>query len=226
MARHRTFWPRILCALYLPCVAAQPAYQDPRMPQTQEERQFYSAVSRAIYQVMPQEKERFVLALGDRANPIFPGEGTNSFEQVPCEKLAAFRYIGYANDLGGITAAQCKSGARVRELSAKSRARLVALLKTLPVKDEDARKTGWYYELETLSDGSEFYYFPVLAFGHGILAAYTGALYDKKSGTAVVVQATPYPMCENFRQDYDKSPFCADIRQALMRVARTLQGSM
>ncbi len=194
------------------------------MPQTQEERQFYSAVSRAIYQVMPQEKERFTLTLADRANPIFPGEGTNSFEPVPCEKLAAFRYIGYANDLGGITAAQCKSGARVRELSAKSRDRLATMLKALPVKAEDARKIGWYYELETLSDGSEFHYFPVLLFGHGVLAAYTGVLYDKKSGTAVVVQAAPYPMCESFRRDFEKSPLCADVRQALMRVARTLQG--
>src|SRR5712692_8179457 len=114
----------LLFAVFIPLVAAQPTFQDPRMPQTPEERPFYSAVSRAIYQVMPQEKERFTLTLADRANPIFPGEGTNSFEPVPCERLAAFRYIGYANDLGGITAARCKSGARVRELSAKARDRL------------------------------------------------------------------------------------------------------
>jgi hypothetical protein len=213
----------LLCAACVPPVAAQPTFQDPRMPQTQEERQFYSAVSRAIYQVMPQEKERFTLTLGDRANPVFPGEGTNSFEQVPCEELAAFRYIGYANDLGGITAALCKNGSRVRELSAKSRARVAAMLKTLPVKEEDARKAGLYYSVETLSDGSEFHYFPVLAFGHGVLSAYTGAVYDKKSGMAVVVQATPYPMCESFLRDFEKSPFCTDIRQMLMRVARALQ---
>jgi hypothetical protein len=218
--------PRIilLCAFCLP-VAAQQAYQDPRMPQTQEERQFYSAVSKAIYQVIPQEKERFVLTLGDRADPIFPGEGTNGFEQVPCEKRAAFRPVGFANDLGGFTAAACKNGARVRELSAKSRARLAAMLKSLPiVKDEDARKIGWYYELETLSDGSELHYFPVLAIGHGVVAVYTAALYDKKSGTAVIVQATPYPMCENFRKDYE--PFCADVRKGLKRMALTLQGSL
>lgn len=226
--RHHLVRMFLLGAVCIPPVAAQPTFQDPRMPQTQEERQFYSAVSRAIYQVMPQEKEVFTLTLGDRANPVFPGEGANSFEQVPCEKLAAFRYIGYANDLGGITAALCKNGSRVRELSAKSRTRLAAALKTLPVtvKEEDARKAGWYYAVETLGDGSEFHYFPVLAFGHGVLSAYTGALYDKKSGMAAVVQATPYPMCESFRQYYDKSPFCADIRQMLMRVARTLQGAM
>ncbi len=196
------------------------------MPQTLEERQFYATVSRAIYEVMPQERERFTLALGDRTNPIFPGEAANNFEQMPCEKLAAFQFIGYGNQLGGITAALCKNGARVRELSANSRARVAAMLKTFPVNDADARKIGWYYSLETLSDGSEFYYFPVLAVGHGVLSAYTGALYDKKSGMAAVVQATPYPMCEHFRKYYDGSPFCTDIRQTLMRVARTILGAM
>jgi len=55
-----------------------------------------------------------------RANPVFPGEGANGVEQMPCERLAAFEFLGYANQLGNIGAAMCKNGARVRELSANS----------------------------------------------------------------------------------------------------------
>lgn len=206
-------------------VAAQPALQDPRLPQTPEERQFHSAVSRAIYQVMPREPERFVLALADRANPVFPGEAAGHFEQVRCEKLAAFAFLGYANQLGSIAATHCMDASRVRELAAKSRARLAATLKALSVSDEDARKAGWYYAAETLGDGSEFFYFPVLAVGHGVLGAFTGVLLDRNSGAAAVIQAMPYPMCEGFRRHYESSPFCADMRQALRRIAQTLQGA-
>jgi hypothetical protein len=225
MRRHLAVGLLLSCTAFLPAAAAQAQPNDPRMPQTPEERKFYSVVSLAIYQVMPQEKERFTLTLADRTNPIFSA-GANGFEQVPCEKLAAFHFIGHGNELGGITAAVCKNGSRVRELSVRSRASVAADVKTLGASDEDARKIGWYYAVEALGDGSEFYYFPVFAFGHGVLSAYTGALYHRKSGMAVVVQASPYPMCEHLRQYYDASPFCADIRQTLKRVARTLQGAM
>lgn len=193
------------------------------MPQTQEERQFYAAASKAIYQVMPQEKERFSLALADRANPSFPGEGRNNFEQVPCERIAAFTFIGYANELGGISVALCRNGARVRQLAAKSRVNIAAMLKELAVDGANARKAGWNYELETLGNGAEFHYFPVIAIGHGILTAYTGVLYERKTGRAVVVQAAPYPMCEHFREYFGTSPFCADMRQSLKRVVLALQ---
>lgn len=226
MKRHLGVAAILLCAATVPATVAQPQVHDPRMPQTQEERQFYAAVSRAIYQVIPQEREQFTLGLADRANPVLPGEGMNSFEQVPCEKLAAFQVFGYGNQLGQITAAVCKNGARVRELSLKSRASLAAKLKGLSVNEDNAREIGWYYVQETLSDGSDFYYFPVLAIGHGVLTAYTGALYDKRTGMAVVVQAAPYPMCEHFREHYKESPMCTDIRGTLKRVAQTVQGAM
>jgi hypothetical protein len=215
----------LLLAATVPAVVAQPQVQDPRMPQTQEERQFHAAVSRAIYQIVPQERERFTLGLADRANPVLPGEGTNDPEPVPCEKLAAFQVLGYGNALGHITAATCKNGARVRELSAGSRTSLTAKLKDLSINEDQARRIGWYYVQETQSDGSDYYYFPVLALGHGVLAVLTGALYDKKTGIAVVVQAVPYPMCEAFRERYKESPMCTDMLETLRRIAQTLQGA-
>lgn len=99
-------------------------------------------------------------------------------------------------------------------------------MKSLSINEVNAREIGWYYVQETLSDGSEFYYFPVLAMGHGVFTAYTEALYDKKTAMAVVVQAAPYPMCEQFREHYKGSAMCADVRGLLRRVAQTLQGAM
>jgi hypothetical protein len=222
MRRHIGIAAIFFCAV----TSAQSQVHDPRMPQTQEERQFYTIVSRAIYQVVPQEQERFTLGLAERANPVFPGEAMNDFEQVPCERLAAFRIFGYGNQLGLITAAACRNGARVRELSEKSRADLAAKLKALSVDENSARAIGWYYVRETLSDGSDFYYFPALAIGHGILTNYTGALYDKKTGAAVVVQAAPYPMCESFREYFKDSLVCTDIRATLMQLVRALRGAL
>ena len=89
---------------------------------------------------------------------------------------------GQGNRLGGLVAALCQKGGHIRALAASSSPRIEAALKRLPVRvnETDARKIGWYYSLETLSDGVEFHYFPVLAFGHGVLSVYTGVLYDNK----------------------------------------------
>jgi hypothetical protein len=195
--------------------------------QAQEDKQFDAAVWRAVTQVMPLEKGRFVLTLGDRANPSFPGEQRNNFEQVPCERLAGFGFLGYATELGKLTAAACKNGARVRELSTKARARLPLMMAGLPIKDEDARKAGWYYAQETLGDGAEFHYFPLIAVGHGVLGVYSGVLYDKKTGGAVVIQAETSQMCgEHFIKEFKDAPFCADMRGTLKRVAQAVRAAL
>jgi hypothetical protein len=218
---------RLAIAAVLVCAVSAAQSQLPNMPQTPEEKQFYSVVSRAVTQVMPLEKGRFALTLGDRGNPSFPGEGRNNFEQVPCERLAAFGFLGYATELGKLTAAACKNGARVRELSAKARARLPLMMAGLPIKDEDARKLGWYYAQETLSDGAEFYYFPLIAVGHGVLGIYSGVLYDKKTGGAVVIQAEAGQMCgEHFAKEFKDALFCTDMRGSLKRLAQSIRAAL
>jgi hypothetical protein len=214
-------------ALVCAVAAAQSQPQLPNMPQTPEEHKFYAAVSRAVTQVMPLEKGRFVLTLGDRANPSFPGEERNNFEQVPCERLAAFGFLGYATELGKLTAAACKNGARVRELSANARARVPLMMAGLPIKEDDARKLGWYYAQETLGDGAEFHYFPLIAVGHGVLGAYSGVLYDKKTGGAVVIQAEARQMCgEHFVKEFKDAPFCTDMRGTLKRLAQSIRAAL
>jgi hypothetical protein len=211
---------RVLAVLLaLPALAAA---QD--FPQTAEEKQFYAAVGRAVYAMVPFEKGRFALGFGDRTQPAFPGSTTNSLEQVPCEKLAMLNIHGFATQLGQLGVAVCNDGARVRALSRRSRASLAALLKQLGVDEADARRVGWYYAEDKLAGGAEFYYFPVLLIGHGVLGPLTGALYESTTRRAIVVQLDVHQMCgEQFGQDFKDAPFCADARAALARLTQALR---
>jgi len=198
--------------------------QIPGMPQTPEERRFYARVQRAIYQVTPEQQGRFGLGLADRTDPVFNAAG-DGIEQVPCEQVANFSIIGFANELGQIGGSVCRNGARVREMAMRARDALAATLKNVPrLSEEEARKGGWYYSQETLADGAEFFYFPVLLIGHGVLGPVTGVIYDKKTGSAVVVQAGLLQMCgEQFGKDFQDSAFCTDPRGALKRVAQAIR---
>ncbi|HYM26115.1 MAG TPA: hypothetical protein VEU08_23015, partial [Vicinamibacterales bacterium] len=121
----------------------------------------------------------------------------------------------------------CRNGARVREMATRARGGLAATLKNLPASsDEQRRKAGWYYSQETLADGTEFFYFPVLVISHGVVGPFTAAIYDTKTGTAVVVQAALLQMCgEQFGKDFHDSAFCSDPRSALKRVAQAIRES-
>ena len=136
-----------------------------------------------------------------------------------------FTIIGFANELGHIGGSVCRNGARVREMAMRARGGLAATLKNLPpMSDEQARKAGWYYSQETLADGAEFFYFPVLVISHGVVGPFTGVIYDKRTGSAAVVQAELLQMCgEQFGKDFQDSTFCTDPRGALKRVAQAIR---
>jgi hypothetical protein len=219
--RHAGF----LTAVILSTVLLAPALaQLPGMPQTPEERRFSALVEGAIYQVTPQQQGRFRLAPADRSAPVFNAAG-DGVEQVPCEQVANFSIIGFANELGQIGGSVCKDGARLRELAMRARAGLAAALKNLPASiDAQARKAGLYYSHETLADGAEFFYFPVLLIGHGVLGPVTGVIYDQKTRSAAVVQATLLQMCgEQFGKDFQDSAFCADPRAAVRRIVQAIR---
>ena len=224
MDRVRLALAALLLGVALPAAAQ---YQHPDAPKTDEEKAFYSAAAKAIFQVMPAEKERFALTLAQRHPPTFPGREPNTLEQVPCEKTASFGMLGYATELGHITAAACNDGAKVRTLSLRARASLASLLKQLGMTEADARKAGWYYSQETLPDGAEFFYYPVLLIGHGIVGPVNAVLFDKKTGKALVVQMEARQMCgEHFIRHFRDSPFCTDRRAALRRIVEGLRTAL
>ena len=57
-----------------------------------------------------------------------------------------------------------------------------------------------------------------------MLGPVTGVIYDKKTGSAAVVQAALLQMCdEQFGKDFQDSAFCTDPRGALKRVAQAMR---
>jgi hypothetical protein len=182
---------------------------------TQEERAFSESVARQIHTTLPEGKSFYLEVTKPRA-PAFPGDQINAFNQVDCEKLASYEIYGDASQLGQISVAVCNDGIRVRSLAERAPGSLSAVLKQLPVNAADARKMGWYYSHNILVDGSTFYYFPVIAMGHGVLAAYTAALISKSSRRSVVIQISTYPLCE--RHTYKTFPLCANTEGTLKKL--------
>jgi hypothetical protein len=201
----------IACFVLIAVCSAHAQYQDPREPKTKEDRDFYTKVVRAIQQKAPLQDGKFVLTLAKRVGPLFPAKNADTFEKVDCEMVAAFNVLGYGNEVAQISVSDCTNGSRLRELAVKSRDQ--AFLKRLSEagKEADLRKAGLYYSMEKQGDGSEFYYFPVIALGHGMIAIYTGVLFNSKTGHAVVVQIGNDPMCTNFQSYYKDSPICSDL---------------
>ena len=200
-------------------VGAQATDKSSPAPGSVGDQSFAATVAREIYKVIPGNKSSFVLNQGEASNPVFPGKGLNDFEQVECEKTAGYKMIGFGNEQGQIGVAVCAKGQRVQDIALKVPARLDALLKNSTAPKKDARALGWYYTHAKLNDRLEFHYFPVIAMGHGVLTAYTGVVFDKATKRAVVVQISPYPMCESFRSSYKDAPLCTDIAGTLEKLA-------
>ena len=92
-------------------------------------------------------------------------------------------------------------------------------MKPLGTNEPERHKVGWYYAHETLAEGIEYFSYPVLLIGHGVLGPVTGVLYDKKTGKALVVQADVHQMCgEGFRDRFADAPFCSDLGAAVKRI--------
>jgi hypothetical protein len=217
-------WPSRLLAALLVCVTLPAAaqYVLPNEPKTGEEKAFYSAVARAIFALVPAERGKFGLTLDERQPPTFYGRELNTIEPLPCERIAAFGMLGFATELGHISAAVCADGARARELSRRAKAHLVAMARQFGASEADLRKAGWTFAQEALPGGADYYYFPVLLISHGVVGPLTGVLHERRSGKALVVQMEVRRMCEF--GEFKGAPFCADAAGVLKRMVLGLRG--
>lgn len=188
-------------------------------PVSVDDRDFPATVAREIYKIIPGNQSSFALTKGEASNPVFPGKGLNEFEQVECERIAGYRMIGFGNEQGQISVAVCAKGQRVQDIAVQVPGRLETLFRNSTAPEADARALGWYYTHAKLNDRLEFHYFPVIAMGHGVVTAYTGAVFDKVTKRAVVVQISPYPMCESFRSMYKDAPLCTAMEGTLEKLA-------
>jgi hypothetical protein len=218
---------RCAAALGILCLAAATSQSQagaPGIAGAREEREFGAGVAREVHQAMPRNPRAFQLAVADASAPAFPGEATNAVVQVECERLAAYRILGYGNDQGSLAVAACNDQPRLRDLAIKARGRVDAALESFlaPEQLRAVPGMGWHYAREVSSDGSESYYFPVIAVGHGVLSDFTAIYLDKALRRAVVVQVSPEPMCGSSRPLYAESPLCTDLEATLKRLAKAI----
>ncbi len=168
--------------------------------------------TRAIYRLIPQDKEKFILSFAARRNPEFPtldnSVSEGSHKEVACERLAAYDVLGHANHQGSISVAVCSNGLRVRELATKARSVMGAVLKGV-----EERK---YYSQRALEDGSEFYRLGGM-----------GVLFNKVTERAVVAEISTSPMCDyGDRGLYKDSPLCRDFEGTLRNLTVAIEKSV
>jgi len=190
---------------------------------------FRSVAAKEIDDVAFFDPPRFAMYPRGEAPFAFYGSGggLNQFEQVKCERSAAFEFIAEANQVGGISVGVCTSEAkRVRELAVAAEPAMQALLAQLTqggAKPDPAMlaKFGWTYSRSTGPSGAEEHYFALIAVGHGVLSAPTLVLVPRGGRQAVVVQAQTMNLCE--RGVGTQTPLCSNPRQALTDISRRLQ---
>lgn len=190
-------------------------------PEEIKEQQVYSArVAQEIQKSLGAGNKEFRLSPEVGKNPVLPGDDS-SVEMIDCEKRSDFTVYGYANEQAHIAVSACRKNAqRVRNLAIHADQVLGATLKSIGqpgLTEAQARKAGWYSAHERLDDGSDFYFFPVISVGHGILITHTAVLFDGQSAQSVVIQFSAYPMCE--RKEYLDSIACQNIEKALRDLA-------
>ncbi|HYI86513.1 MAG TPA: hypothetical protein VEX61_05400, partial [Burkholderiales bacterium] len=86
-------------------------------------------------------------------------------------------------------------------------------------------KIGWTTSARVAANGTQEHVFPVIAIGHGVIAAQTVVLVQRGAGRAIVVQAETSALCENYGLK-DKTALCRDTRQALLDIARRLEARL
>jgi hypothetical protein len=208
------------CAVLLTIVGAtaNTKSDDPFSQPTAEEMRLTRALAKSIYQIIPEEKEHFELRYANPDNPAFFSDSSNGFEQVRCEQLAAIDII---NQQGRIGVAKCKNGPRVRELATRSGAMTEQRLKELGLKLDDTSKALVEHTRELLSDGSEYHYLTVFAAGHGLMLVSMGVLYDKKTNSAVVIQANLDKLCTDVKTQ-KLPPACVNLLRAFKQLAQNM----
>jgi hypothetical protein len=174
---------------------------------------FQQEALKAIYAVLPFERERFALSPSYDPTPVVLYAGDN-VAQVTCVSNAAFTILSQANDAGLVAVNVCPEHVtRLRALAIGSARSFDDMLATLgkgapPVPADKLRAVGLYRERSTLPGGVDQHYLAMILVGHGAAILPT-----------VVVQAATPKLCGE-----GGNPFalCADPKGTLSAIAQRL----
>jgi hypothetical protein len=203
----------------LACVLAVSAAAVAQVPMQQPppDTDFATTVAREINAVVAFTSPDFDLSYGREESALaFYGSGINKLDGVRCERQATFQFVARANLTGGIMAGVCEREARrVQTLSRAAPAAVDAVVAQFsasgPTIDAAMRaKIGWTTSTRVAANGTVEHVFPVIAVGHGVIAAHTVVLVQRGA------------LCERYGLK-DKTALCRDTRQALLDIARRLE---
>jgi len=150
---------------------------------------FQQEVLKAIYAVLPYQRERFALS-GSDATPAILYSDPRNVERLECAANASFKILSQANEAGVIAVSVCPEHvARVRALAAASAQGFDTTLAEIqkgvpPIPPDKLRAVGWYRERSTLPGGAELHYFAVVLVGHGVIGVPTAARLAAPSPSA------------------------------------------
>ena len=206
-----------LIALALVAASAQPSLTP-----------FQQEALKAIYTVLPYERERFALSVSHDPAPVTlysagPKPEEPGLERVDCARNATFKILSQANDAGAIAVNACPEHvARLQTLAGSSAQGFDAMLALLqkgnpPIPEDKRRAAGWYRERATLPGGGESHYVAIIAVGHGVAVLPTVVLL--KGAQAVVVQAEAMQLCGEGGNPF---PLCVDPKGTLSAIGQRL----
>jgi hypothetical protein len=184
---------------------------------------FQQQALRAIYAVLPYQRERFALSVSQDAIPVTLYSDAQNIDRVECASNAGFKILSQANDAGVIAVSVCPEHvARLRAMALASAAGFDTTLATIqkgmpPLPADKLRAAGWYRERSTLPGGAEQHYVAVLAVGHGVIGVPTVVLLTDTQ--AVVAQAEATQLCGEGGNPF---PLCADPKGTLSAIAQRL----
>ena len=188
---------------------------------------FAEMAAKEIGEVVLFDPPRFSLVTGRENYFLFYGKGADHFEEIRCERSAAFEFTARAGISGGIHVGICaREAKRIRALAAAAQPGLKGVIgqlsqTTTGLNASALEKLGWTYARHTSANGAEEHYFPVIATGHGLLSVPTVVLVPRGARHAIIVQAEAMRLCENYGLR-NQTPLCSNTRQALTDIARKL----
>ena len=184
---------------------------------------FQQQATKAIYDVLPYQRDRFALLHSQDPTPVVLYSRAGEIERVECVQNVGFKIAAEANEAGTIAVSVCPEHvARLRALAASSAPGFDAMLATVlkgapPDAAAELRRGGVYRDRSTLTGGAEQHYLAMIAVGHGIAIIPTVVLLTDRQ--AVVVQAEAMKLCGEGNNPF---PLCADPKGTLSTIAQRL----
>ncbi|MCG2593928.1 hypothetical protein LZ009_14190 [Ramlibacter sp. XY19] len=174
------------------------------------------SIASAIYKVVPQSRDTFILGNGEQFTPFLAFDLTHEPVTLQCESTRQYNIYAYSTEQGAIGVAICTKGApRLRRLIEEARSHNKAHPQPSGRQATSFEDVRFEIETERTDANSTYYYIPAFLAGHGLVPVPTGILV-RPTG-AVIVQLSSHPLCTGSARP--PHVLCADKKRRLQEIA-------